>query len=176
MLLEASKTTCIRARDKNTLMRLKSSQFAWPLAPPCCHTPQPITIASYSCPCNPSTVSTVTLFERFQGLRSFAAAVFSCSGLHGRHSNGHQECYALQIFCEPLDQRVMQSLGHHQLRCRLPKGWRCGPVVLAGTPVTTWMMPMSLLQREWRRGLVLEPAGTLEMTRKMLLLVKARKH
>jgi hypothetical protein len=37
------------------------------------------------------------------------------------------------------------------------------------------MMPMLLLQREWRRGLVLEPAGTLEMTRKMLLLVKARK-
>jgi hypothetical protein len=25
----------------------------------------------------------------------------------------------------------------------LPKGWRHGPVVLAGTPVTTWMMPMS---------------------------------
>ena len=62
MLLEATKTTCIRARDKNTLMRRKSSQFAWPLAPPCCHTPQAITIVSYSCPWNPSTVSTVTLF------------------------------------------------------------------------------------------------------------------
>ena len=57
----------------------------------------------------------------------------------------------------------------------LPKGRRRGPVVLAGTPVTTWMMPMPLLQREWRRGLVLEPAGTLAMTLKMLLLVKARK-
>jgi len=56
---------------------------------------------------------------------------------------------------------IMQSLGHHQLMQMpmLPKGWRRGPVVLAGTPGTTRMMPMSLLQREWRRGLVLEPAG-----------------
>ena len=47
---------------------------------------------------------------------------------------------------------------------------------LRGTHVTTWMMPMcvSLLHRECRRGLVLEPAGTLAMTRKMLLLIKAR--
>ena len=43
---------------------------------------------------------------------------FFCSGLLGRHSNEHQQCCALQIFCEPLDQRVMQSLCHHQLRCR----------------------------------------------------------
>ena len=40
----------------------------------------------------------------------------------------------------------------------LPQGWKRGPVVLAGTPGTTWMIPMLLLQREWRRGLVLEPA------------------
>ena len=62
-------------------------------------------------------------------------------------------------------------------RCRCCR--RGGDAVLSclrGTHVTTWMMPMcvSLLHRECRRGLVLEPAGTLAMTRKMLLLIKAR--
>ncbi len=34
-------------------------------------------------------------------------------------------------------------------------------------------MPKSKLPMEWRRGPVLEPVGTLTMTRKMLLLVRA---
>ena len=35
-------------------------------------------------------------------------------------------------------------------------------------------MPESMPPMEWRRGLVLEPAGTLTMTRKMAVLVRAR--
>ena len=37
-----------------------------------------------------------------------------------------------------------------------------------------WRMPESMPPMEWRRGLVLEPAGTLTMTRKMAVLGRAR--
>ena len=44
---------------------------------------------------------------------------FSFSGLLECHSNGRQVCCALQVFCEPQDQRAMQTLGHHKLLLQL---------------------------------------------------------
>ena len=43
------------------------------------------------------------------------------------------------------------------------------------TRTQTCRMPMSLLPKESRRGPALEYAGTLAMTRKMLLMVRARR-